>query len=120
MFAPTTAATLPDAPAVTASGPWRTVSQVVEDLAGMGISVSERRVCGWIKRGVIEGSHPDRGVWLVAPGAIDRWIQAGQPRVSPDAAPRGRRNADPARIDATQGRRRPSRRASRSTDLHLV
>lgn len=116
MYAPTTHTAAAEAPTFGAHIDLMTPADIVTVL---GAPVTERRVRGWIQRGVLPGTNPARGVWRVKRADFDAWIDAGQPRVTPAAAPRARRLPEPERIQPTRGQRF-SRRGGATTELNLT
>ncbi len=115
---------LPDTAAVQAAPPTGTgapggddrlltPAQIVERIPG----VSERQIIGWIRRGLLEGTHPAWGVWLVTESAYHAWLAAGQPRRVPTERAEPPR---PPRLEPQRDRMpRASRRRRNSTELDL-
>jgi hypothetical protein len=114
MFAPTTTSeATASAGAQVLADPWLTPEQVAAELP----NVSVRQVRGWISRGLLEGSNPARGVWLVRRSALEAWLDAGQPRRIKTERPR---REPPARLEPQRDRMpRASRRRLASNDLDL-
>lgn len=114
MFAPTV-----DTATAAASGPvdpdpWLTAGEVV---AALSDRVTERQVRGWIARGLLDGSHPAHGVWLVRRSALETWIKRGQPKRVASVRPEPQR---PARLEPQRDRLpRASRRQRASAELDL-